>query len=84
MEINYLLENIFLVQQKKVKIDNDGKISDGHISIEDYLMCEKIWNKPEMKNIGDYHDHYFKKDALLLADVFEKFITYLEKDNLNG
>ena len=47
-------------------------------------MCEKIWNKPEMKNIGDYHDHYFKKDALLLADVFEKFITYLEKDNLYG
>ena len=84
MKINYLLENIFLVQQKKVKIDNDGKISDGHISIEDYLMCEKIWNKPEMKNIGDYHDHYLKKDALLLADVFEKFITYLEKDNLYG
>ena len=27
-----------------------------------------------MKNIGDYHDHYFKKDILLLADVFEKFI----------
>ena len=27
-----------------------------------------------MKNMGDYHDHYFKKDVLLLADVFEKFI----------
>ena len=27
-----------------------------------------------MKNIGDYHVHYFKKDVLLLADVFEKFI----------
>ena len=26
-----------------------------------------------MKNIGDYHVHYFKKD-LLLADIFEKFI----------
>ena len=24
--------------------------------------------------MGDYHDHYFKKDELLLADVFEKFI----------
>ena len=27
-----------------------------------------------MKNIGDYHDHYLKKDVLLLTDVFEKFI----------
>ena len=27
-----------------------------------------------MKNMGDYDDHYLKKDALLLADVFEKFI----------
>ena len=28
-----------------------------------------------MKNIGDYHDHYLKKEVLLLADVFEKFIN---------
>ena len=29
--------------------------------------------------MGDYHDHYMKKDVLLLADVFEKFIdTYLK------
>ena len=27
-----------------------------------------------MKNMGDYHDHYFKKLVLLLTDVFEKFI----------
>ena len=27
-----------------------------------------------MKTMDDYHDHYLKKDVLLLADVFEKFI----------
>ena len=27
-----------------------------------------------MKNMGDYYDHYLKKDVLLLANVFEKFI----------
>ena len=32
-----------------------------------------------MKNNGDYHDHYLKKDVLLLTCVFEKFIkTCLE------
>ena len=64
----------FFSSTKEEKIDEDGKISDGHISIEDYLTCEKICNKFKMKNIGDYHDHYLKKDELLLTDVFEKFI----------
>ena len=60
---------------KKGKIENNSKISDGHLSIEDYLICEKIWNKFEMKNMADYHNHYLKKDVLLLADVFERFIS---------
>ena len=25
--------------------------------------------------MGDYHDHYLKKDGLLLTDVFEKFVS---------
>ena len=59
---------------KDGKIDDDGKISDGHINVNDYLTCKKTWNKFGMKNMGDYHDHYLKKDALLLTDVFEMFI----------
>ena len=69
----------FCSSAKKGKIDNDGKISDNHISFKDYLTCEKIWDKFDMKNMGDFHDHYFKKDVFLLVDVFEKFIdTYLK------
>ena len=58
----------------------DGKTGDngeklyGHISNEDYLMFNKIWNEFNMKNMGDYHNHHLKKDVLLLADIFEKFI----------
>ena len=40
---------------------------------EDYLACDKIWNEFNMKNMSDYHNHYLKKDVLLLAYVHEKF-----------
>ena len=40
-----------------------------------------------MKNMGGYHDHYLKKDVLLLTDVFEKFIEtclkFYELDSCN-
>ena len=64
----------FYSSTKDKEISEDGKISDGHVNIEDYMVCERIWDKFKMKNMGDYHDHYLKKDVLLLADVFEKFI----------
>ena len=41
--------------------DDNGKILDGHISDEDHLTVKKIWNDFNMKNMGDYHDHYLKK-----------------------
>ena len=52
---------IFYSLTKDWKIGNNGKISDSHISLKDYLTCEKIWGKFEKKNMGDYHDHYLKK-----------------------
>ena len=63
----------FYSSVKDKKANNYGRKLDGYISDEDYLTCKKIWNEFNMKNMGDYHDHYLKKDVLLLADVFENF-----------
>ena len=42
-------------------------------------VTKKIWDKFNMKNVGDYHNHYLKKDVLFMTDVFEKFIdTFLK------
>ena len=74
----------FYSSTRDKKISEDDKISDAHVSIEDYMVCERIWKKFKMKNMGNYHDHYLKKDVLLLADVFEKFIdTYLKYDEID-
>ena len=64
----------FYSSTKNRKIGDDGKKSDRYISFEDYSKCKKIWDKSGIKNMGHYHNHYLKKDVLLLADVFKKFI----------
>ena len=64
---------MFFSSTKEGKIDDDGKISHCLISFTNYLTCEKNWDKFDMKDVGDYQDHYLKKD-MLLDDVFEKFI----------
>ena len=77
MKKNCLIECFYSSAKDEATGDNGEKL-DGHISHEDYLTCKKIWNEFNMKNMGDNHDHYLKKDVLLLADV-EKFIdTYLK------
>ena len=53
---------------------NNVKKFSGHISNENYLTYKKIWNEFSTTNVGDYHDYYQKKQILLLADVFQKFI----------
>ena len=76
---------IFLQLYKGWKNGDDGKISDGKLSVKDYLTCENISDKFEIKYMSDYHDHYFKKYVLLLADIFEKFIdTYLKYYGLDS
>ena len=55
----------------------DGKRdrSNGHISDEQYLHLKDVWNTFNFNTFEDFHDHYLKKDVLLLADIFEKFIS---------
>ena len=73
-------EEKFLDKECFYRSVKDGTTSDsveksnGHISDEDYLTCKNILNECNTKNMGDYHEHYLKKDVLLLDDVFEKFI----------
>ena len=65
---------------------DDGKRgkSDGHIFYAQCLHLKLVWKKFGFKIFRDFHNHYLKKDVLLLADVFEKFIsTSLNNYNLD-
>ena len=52
-----------------------SSFKDEYISEKDYLTSIDVWNVFKMNTMGDYHDLYLKTDVLLLADVFEKFIS---------
>ena len=64
-------EECFYSSIKDGKTNDNGQKLDGHISNKDYLRCQKIWNDFNMKKKDNYHDHYLKKDVLLLADVLK-------------
>ena len=52
----------------------DGKWdrSGGHISNEQYQHLQNVWDTFNFNTFEDFHNHYLKKDILLLADAFEK------------
>ena len=58
-EEKLLARKYFYSSTKDVTIGDDVKISDSHISVQNYLTFEKTWDKFEMKKLADYHDHYF-------------------------
>ena len=43
------------------------------ISGIDYRHAQKVFNKFNIKNLGQYHDLYVQSDTLLLGDVLENF-----------
>ena len=68
-----------LAEKKKCLYSSlkDGKRdnNDGHISGEQYLHLQNVWNTFNFNTFEDFHDHYLKEDVFLLADVCEKFIS---------
>ena len=51
---------------------NDNGKLNGHISDEDYLTCNKIWNEFNMKNMGHYDNHYLKKKMFCHCQMYLK------------
>ena len=52
-----------------------GSLKNECINEKVYLNANNVWNMFKMNTMGDYHDLYLKTDVLLIADVFEKFIS---------
>ena len=46
-------------------------LNNEHITNDQYNYAQDVWNKFNLKSMGEYHDLYLKNDILLLADVFE-------------
>ena len=43
------------------------------ITDKDYMYAQKVFEKFNLRNLGEYHDLYVQNDTLLLADVLEDF-----------
>ena len=69
------------------KEDFYGELNKEHITDKQYQNVQNVWNKFNLKTMGEYHDLYLKSDILLLADVFENFrktcLQYYKLDPCN-
>ena len=71
------LNTHFYLRKKFYSSINDGKRNKGnrHISNEQYQHLQNLRKIFNFNTFKDFHNHYLKKDVLLLADIFEKFIS---------
>ena len=54
---------------------NTRKEDDKETADEKYNHSKNVWQTFNFKTVRDLHDHYLRKDVLLLADIFQKFIN---------
>ena len=50
-----------------------SSLNDEGISEAEYEHANRVWDKFNCANLGDYSDTYLRIDVILLADVFENF-----------
>ena len=46
-------------------------LNNENITDDQYNHAQDVWNKFNLKTMGEYHNLYLKSDIILLADVFE-------------
>ena len=63
--------NRFDEEQLPDKRDFYSGLNMDEVSGIDYRHAEKVFNKFNIKKLGEYHDLYVQSNTLLLADVFE-------------
>ena len=49
------------------KSDFYSKLNLSGISDEDYEHAREVWNKLNVKNMGEYHNIYLKTDVLVIS-----------------
>ena len=50
-----------------------SELNNEHITDDDYAHAQKVYDRFNIKNLGEYHDLYIQSDTTQLVDVFENF-----------
>ena len=67
---------IWIIGKNLMKHHYLKRKSFSHLNMEDftdtdYVLTKRVFKDFEGKNLGQYHNLYVQRDALVLADVFE-------------